>query len=101
MYGAPYGGGRRVDVNGDGIPDVRVGPYGQTRPDVGSFVHGPPAYPPYYGGMGMGYGGGARLDVNGDGIPDVNVGPYGQVRPDVGTFVHGPVMGAPYYPPPY
>ena len=35
MYGAPYGGGRRVDVNGDGIPDVRVGPYGQTRPDVG------------------------------------------------------------------
>ena len=50
MYGAPYGG-QRVDVNGDGIPDVRVGPYGQTRPDVGQFVHGPQMYPPqpYYG----------------------------------------------------
>ena len=102
MYGAPYGGGRRVDVNGDGIPDVRVGPYGQTRPDVGSFVHGPPAYPPHYGGMG--YGGGARVDVNGDGIPDVRVGPYGQTRPDVGSFVHGPApyMGPhPYYGPHY
>ena len=46
-----YGGGARVDVNGDGIPDVRVGPYGQTRPDVGSFVHGPAPYMgphPYY-----------------------------------------------------
>ena len=93
MYGAPYGGAR-VDVNGDGIPDVRVGPYGQMRPDVGQFVHGPPAYPPYGG---MPYGGGARVDVNGDGIPDVHVGPYGQVRPDVGQFVHGPQM----YPPPY
>ena len=95
MYG-PYGyGGARLDVNGDGIPDVRVGPYGQVRPDVGTFVHGPPMYPPYGG---MGYGG-ARLDVNGDGIPDVQVGPYGQVRPDVGTFVHGPPMYPPYYPP--
>ena len=95
MYG-PYGyGGARLDVNGDGIPDVRVGPYGQVRPDIGTFVHGPPMYG--YG-MGMGYGG-ARLDVNGDGIPDVQVGPYGQVRPDVGTFVHGPPMYPPYYPP--
>ena len=92
MYGAPYGGAR-LDVNGDGIPDVRVGPYGQVRPDVGTFVHGPQMYP-HYGGMGMG---GARVDVNGDGIPDVRVGPYGQMRPDVGTFVHGPTM----YPPPY
>ena len=101
MYGAPYGGGRRVDVNGDGIPDVRVGPYGQTRPDVGQFVHGPQMYPPHYGGMG--YGGGARVDVNGDGIPDVRVGPYGQTRPDVGQFVHGPQMypPQPYYGPHY
>ena len=43
MYGAPYGGAR-LDVNGDGIPDVRVGPYGQVRPDVGTFVHGPQMY---------------------------------------------------------
>ena len=95
MYGAPYGGGRRVDVNGDGIPDVRVGPYGQTRPDVGQFVHGPQVYPPQYGG--------ARVDVNGDGIPDVRVGPYGQTRPDVGQFVHGPQMypPQPYYGPHY
>ena len=95
MYGPP--GGYRMDVNGDGIPDVRVGPYGQVRPDVGTFVNGPygapPVYPPYGG-----YGG-ARVDVNGDGIPDVRVGPYGQVRPDVGTFVHGPYMPPPYYPP--
>ena len=86
----PYGGAR-VDINGDGIPDVRVGPYGQVRPDVGSFV--PPAAPGY--GYGMPYGGGARLDVNGDGIPDIRVGPYGQVRPDVGSFV----PPRPYYPP--
>ena len=92
MYGYGYGGAR-VDVNGDGIPDVRVGPYGQVRPDVGQYVHGPPMY------GGMGYGG-ARVDVNGDGIPDVRVGPYGQVRPDVGQYVHGPPMGG-YYPPPY
>ena len=46
MYG-PYGGygGARIDVNGDGIPDVRVGPYGQVRPDVGSFVPPRPYYP--------------------------------------------------------
>ena len=93
-YGAPYGGAR-LDVNGDGIPDVRVGPYGQVRPDVGSFV--PPAYPGY-GGYGAPYGG-ARVDVNGDGIPDVRVGPYGQVRPDVGTYVHGPYVQPGYYPP--
>ena len=75
-----------------------MGPYGQMRPDVGQFVHGP--HMPYGGGMG--YGGGARVDLNRDGIPDVRVGPYGQVRPDVGQYVHGPPMGgAPYYPHPY
>ena len=42
-YGMLYGGAR-VDVNGDGIPDVRIGPYGQVNPEVGSFV--PPR--PYY-----------------------------------------------------
>ena len=47
MYGGPYGGAR-VDVNGDGIPDVRVGPYGQTSPDVGSYIP-PYGAPPYYG----------------------------------------------------
>ena len=98
MYGMPYGGAR-IDVDGDGIPDVRVGPYGQVRADVGTFVHGPPMYPPYGAPYGMPYGG-ARVDVDGDGIPDVRVGPYGQVRPDVGTFVHGPYMGPGYYPPP-
>ena len=52
MYGQPYGyggapyGGARVDVNGDGIPDVHVGPYGQIRPDVGQYVH---FYKRYYG----------------------------------------------------
>ena len=91
-------GGARIDVNGDGIPDVRVGPYGQTRPDVGTYVHGPSPYMPQPGYPPMGGYGGARLDVNGDGIPDVRVGPYGQVRPDVGTYVHGP---APYMPQPY
>ena len=48
MYGGPYGG-RRVDVTGDGIPDIKVGPYGQTRPDVGTYVHGPYMAQPYYG----------------------------------------------------
>ena len=48
-YGYPPAPGMRVDVNGDGIPDYRVGPYGQVRPDVGAYV--PPAYPPAYGGM--------------------------------------------------
>ena len=90
MYGYGYGGGRRIDVNGDGIPDVRVGPHGNIRPDVGTFAHGPTGY-------GYGYGG-ARIDVNGDGIPDVRVGPHGNMRPDVGTYVHGP---APYGMPPY
>ena len=98
MYGGPYGG-RRVDVTGDGIPDIKVGPYGQVRPDVGTYVHGPQMYPPQYGGMP--YGGGARIDVTGDGIPDVRVGPYGQTRPDVGTYVHGPYMAQPYYGPHY
>ena len=101
MYGGPYGG-RRVDVTGDGIPDIKVGPYGQVRPDVGTYVHGPQMYPPAYGGMpygGMPYGG-ARVDVNGDGIPDVRVGPYGQTSPDVGSYV--PPYGAPpYYGPRY
>ena len=83
-------GGARIDVNGDGIPDMRVGPFGQVRPDVGTFVHGPPMY----GGYGMGYGG-ARVDVDGDGIPDMRVGPFGQVRPYVGTFVKGPPMYGP------
>ena len=87
-----------VDINGDGIPDVRVGRFGQVRPDVGmAYMGGAPAY-----GYGpMPYGGGARIDVNGDGIPDVRVGPYGQVRPDVGSFVPpGPYAAPPYYPPP-
>ena len=86
-------GGARVDVNGDGIPDMRVGPFGQVRPDVGTFVQGPPMYGPY-GGIG-----GARVDVDGDGIPDMRVGPFGQVRPDVGTFVKGPpIYGPGMYP---
>ena len=92
MYGYGGYGGARIDVNGDGIPDVRVGPYGQVRPDVGAYVPG--------GAYGMPYGGygGARVDVNGDGIPDVRVGPYGQVRPDVGAFVPGRPYGyGPYY----
>ena len=87
-------GGGRIDVNGDGIPDVRVGPYGNVRPDVGQFAHGPYGVPGGY--QPYGPHGGARLDVNGDGVPDVRVGPYGNVRPDVGQFVHGP-YGAPGY----
>ena len=51
MFGYGYGGAR-IDVNEDGIPDVRVGPFGGVRPDVGTFVHGPvmgaPYYPPPY-----------------------------------------------------
>ena len=75
-----------IDVNGDGIPDLRVGPFGGVRPDIGmAFMGAPPMYPPPYG-YGYGYGG-ARIDIDGD-------------RPDVGTFVHGPVM-PPYYPTPY
>ena len=81
---------------------MRVGPFGQVRPDVGTFVQGLPMYGPYGGyGIGMGYGG-ARIDVDGDGIPDMRVGPFGQVRPDVGTFVHGPpIYGPGMYPPAY
>ena len=95
-------GGARIDVNGDGIPDMRVGPFGQVRPDIGTFVHGPPMmYPPMYGPYGMGYGG-ARIDVDGDGIPDMRVGPFGTVRPDIGTFVKGPpIYGPGYYPTPF
>ena len=93
MYGRR---GVGVDINGDGIPDVRVGRFGQVRPDVGmAFMGGAPAY----GHGGMPYGG-ARVDVNGDGIPDVRVGPYGQVRPDVGSFVPPGGYGPGYYPPP-
>ena len=93
-----FGRGIGLDVNGDGIPDLRVG-LGGVRPDIGmAFMGGPPVYPPYgyYGPYG-----GARIDDNGDGIPDVSVGPYGTVRPDIGTFVHGPPIYPPYYPPPY
>ena len=45
MFG-PFGGAR-VDVNGDGVPDVRVGPFGQVNPDVGQFMPPQPYYPPY------------------------------------------------------
>ena len=100
--------GRRgigIDVNGDGIPDFRVGRFG-VRPDIGLAFPGypPMGYPP------MGYPGmypGAGFDLDGDGIPDVRVGPFGQVRPDIGMFVKGPIPGPympgpyPYYPPPY
>ena len=88
-------GGLGVDINGDGIPDVRVGPFGTVRPDIGMNFMG--AYPPMYGPPMMGPG--VRLDVNGDGIPDVAVGPFGQVRPDIGSFV--PPAYPAYYPPPY
>ena len=42
------GMGRGVDLDGDGISDVRVGPFGQVRPDVGMYVHGPYVPPPPY-----------------------------------------------------
>ena len=95
-------GGQRIDINGDGIPDVRVGPYGNTRPDVGMNYMGAPGYPPAYphAAYPPHYGGGVRLDVNGDGIPDVKFWPYGQVRPDVGSYAHGPYQ-QPYYGPHY
>ena len=76
-----------IDLDGDGIPDLRVGRFG-VRPDVGMAFMGGPVYPP----MGSG------IDLDGDGISDVRVGPFGQVRPDIGMFVHGP---RPFYPPPY
>ena len=94
MWGRRRGIG--IDLNGDGIPDLRVGRYG-VKPDVGmGFMGYPGAYPPPMGypGMGMGMG----VDLNGDGISDVRVGPYGNVRPDVGMFVPGPYAN-PYYPP--
>ena len=70
-----FGRGIGLDINGDGIPDLRVG-LGGVRPDIGmAFMGGPPVYPPY--------------------------GPYGTVRPDIGTFVHGPPLYPPYCPPPY
>ena len=79
MYGAP--GGYRVDVNSNGIPDYKVGPYGQVRPDIEDFVP-----PNLYGGMGCRFW--ARVDVNGDGILDVRVGLYRQMRPDIAQYVH-------------
>ena len=86
-----------IDIDGDGIPDLRVGRFG-VRPDIGmAFMGGPRPYyppPPMMGYPGVGY------DLNGDGIPDVRVGPYGNVTPDVGMFVPPRPYG-PYYPPPY
>ena len=93
--------GLGIDVNGDGIPDLRVGPFRQVRPDIGmAFMGPPPIYPPPYAYGPMGYGG-VRVDVDGDGIPDFAVGPYGTVRPDVGLYVHGPYIRPPFYPPPF
>ena len=92
MWGRP---GMGVDLNGDGISDVRVGPFGTVRPDVGmAYMGAPMGYPPMgYPGMGRG------VDLDGDGISDVRVGPFGQVRPDAGMYVHGPyVPPPPYYP---
>ena len=97
-----FGRGLGLDINGDGIPDLRVG-LGGVRPDIGmAFMGAPPMmYPPMYGPYGMGYGG-ARIDVDGDGIPDMRVGPFGTVRPDIGTFVKGPpIYGPGYYPTPF
>ena len=101
-------GGIGIDVNGDGIPDFRIGRFG-VRPDIGLAFPG--GYPPM-GYTPMGYPGmypmGAGVDLDGDGISDLRVGPFGQVRPDIGMFVKGPVpgpymygYGPAYYPPPY
>ena len=106
MWGRRRGIG--IDVNGDGIPDFRIGRFG-VRPDIGLAFPG--GYPPM-GYAPMGYPGmypmGAGVDLDGDGISDLRVGPFGQVRPDIGMFVKGPVpgpymygYGPAYYPPPY
>ena len=79
-------GGIGVDLNGDGISDVRVGSFGGVRPDVGLA----------YGGMGY-PGMGRVIDFNGDRISDIHVGPYKNVRPDVGMFVREPYGPSPYY----
>ena len=42
-----FGRGIGLDINGDGIPDLRVG-LGGVRPDIGTFVKGPPIYGPGY-----------------------------------------------------
>ena len=94
MWGLRRGIG--VDIDGDGIPDIRVGRFG-VRPDIGmAYMGGYRPYPP------MGYGTpGVGVDLDGDGITDVRVGPYGQVRPDIGMFVPPAYGPYPYYYPPY
>ena len=88
-----FGRGIGVDINGDGIPDFRVG-LGGVRPDIGMAFMG--GYPRVYAPPPM-YSPGIRVDVNGDGIPDLRVGPYGQVRPDIGMFVPPAYGPNPYY----
>ena len=81
MYGAPYGylrPGGRLDVDEDGIPDVRVGPYGEVRPAFGTYVHWPAPDGVPTKGHPLSW---ASLDVEGDGFKEVTVGRYGQVRP--------------------
>ena len=39
-------GGVGVDLNGDGVSDVRVGPFGTVRPDVGMAYMGAGPYVP-------------------------------------------------------
>ena len=34
-------GEARIDIDWDGIPKERVGPYGIVKPDILEFVHGP------------------------------------------------------------
>ena len=89
-------GGVGIDVNGDGVSDLRVGHFGEVRPDVGMAYGGMAG--PAMGYPGMGYPGmGTGVDLNGDGVSDVRVGAYGQVRPDVGMYA--PQYGPGYYPP--